>query len=79
MQSSSVAVEGLGSEACSRADERHRETLLDAVRMADVGKLAGKKGTVFAGVGYEYWQNKFGANHATAPGANTSTGMRKAE
>lgn len=55
------------------------ETLLDAVRMADVCNIAGKKGTVFAGVGYEYGQNKFGANHATAPGANTSTGMRKAE
>lgn len=60
-------------------DEIKLETLLDAVRMADVGSLAGKRDTVFAVVGHEYWQNKFGANHARAPGANTSTGMRKAE
>ncbi|WP_374601456.1 hypothetical protein [Niveibacterium sp.] len=60
-------------------DDIKLETPLDAVRMADVGNLAGKKDTVFAGVGHEYWQNKFGANHAAAPGANTSTGMRKAE
>jgi hypothetical protein len=29
--------------------------------MLDVGQVvAGRKGIVFAGVGYEYWQNKYG-------------------
>lgn len=28
--------------------------------MVDVGSFAGHKDTVFAGIGYQYWHNKFG-------------------
>jgi len=38
------------------------ETLLEFALMADVGSLAGHKDAVFAGVGYQYWHNKFGNN-----------------
>lgn len=38
------------------------ETLARAYLMYDVGSLAGKPGTFYAGVGYEYWNNKFGGN-----------------
>jgi nucleoside-specific outer membrane channel protein Tsx len=45
-----------------------RETLLRTSLMVDVGQvLASHKGTVFAGVGYEYWHNKFG----NQPGVGT--------
>jgi hypothetical protein len=38
-----------------------KETLLRTSLMLDVGQvLAGHKDTVFAGVGYEYWHNKYG-------------------
>ena len=45
------------------------ETLLETSVMFDLGApLAGlKKGAVFAGVGYQYWRNKFGSNHRTDP------------
>ena len=52
------------------------ETLMRTSLMADLGQLAGsRKNTVWAGVGYELWLNKFG-NHANAagvtkPGINT--------
>ncbi|WP_417069259.1 hypothetical protein [Niveibacterium terrae] len=55
------------------------ETWMDAFLMADVGSLAGKKNTVWAGVGYEYVKNKFGNDHATTAGANTSSVMGKVE
>ena len=36
--------------------------------MVDVGQVvAGHKGTVFVGVGYEYWHNKYGS----PPGVGT--------
>lgn len=38
------------------------ETLARAYLMYDVGHLAGKPGTFYAGIGYEYWNNKFGGN-----------------
>lgn len=38
------------------------ETLARAFLMYDVGGLAGKAGTFYLGVGYEYWNNKFGGN-----------------
>jgi nucleoside-specific outer membrane channel protein Tsx len=45
-----------------------KETLLRTSLMLDVGQvLAGHKGTVFAGVGYEYWHNKYG----NQPGVGT--------
>lgn len=55
------------------------ETWMDAFLMADVGSLAGQKNTVWAGVGYEYVKNKFGNDHATTAGANTSAVMGKVE
>lgn len=46
------------------------ETLLRTSLMADVGRMMwGTKNTLWVGVGYEYWQHKFG-NHGK-PGVNT--------
>jgi len=42
------------------------ETLLDTTVMFDIGSLAGKKGTFYAGVGYRYWNNKFGSDEGAA-------------
>ena len=48
--------------------ETERETLLRTSVMLDVGQVAGgHKGTIFAGVGYEYWHNKYG----NPPGVGT--------
>lgn len=45
-----------------------KETLLRTSLMLDVGQVvAGRKNTVFAGVGYEYWHNKYG----NPPGVGT--------
>jgi nucleoside-specific outer membrane channel protein Tsx len=49
--------------------ETKTETLLHPRVMADIGALAGTKGRVFAGVGYEYWYNKYGVDHTLTPGA----------
>jgi len=38
------------------------ETLARAYLMYDIGSLAGKADTFYVGVGYEYWNNKFGGN-----------------
>ena len=56
---------GLGNPAA--AADTKAETLLNALVMFDVGSLAGKKDVFYAGVGYEYWNNKFG-NDERAPG-----------
>ena len=42
--------------------ETKAETLARAYLMFDVCNLAGKPQTFYAGVGYEYWNNKFGGN-----------------
>ncbi len=42
--------------------ETKAETLARMYLMYDVGHLLGKPGSVYAGVGYEYWNNKFGGN-----------------
>jgi len=42
--------------------ETKAETLARAYLMYDIGSLAGKAGTFYVGVGYEYWNNKFGGN-----------------
>lgn len=42
--------------------ETKAETLARAYLMFDIGKMAGKADTLYAGVGYEYWDNKFGGN-----------------
>jgi nucleoside-specific outer membrane channel protein Tsx len=58
--------------------ETETETLLRASVQWDIGTLAGlNKGTVFAGVGYEYWKNKFGNPPGT--GTKTSTPTLHAE
>ncbi len=45
-----------------------KETLMRTSLMVDVGQVvAGHKGTVFVGVGYEYWHNKYG----NPPGVGT--------
>lgn len=55
------------------------ETLMRASLQWDVGTLAGlNKGTVFAGIGYEYWRNKFG-NPSSLPGTKTSAPVLIAE
>jgi hypothetical protein len=43
------------------------ETLLEIALMWDVGSAAGHKDTVFAGVGYQYWKNKFGSDSSQDP------------
>ncbi|QSI76811.1 hypothetical protein [Niveibacterium microcysteis] len=60
-------------------DETKPETLLNIFLMADVGALAGKKDTFLAGVGYEYWQNKFGNDHTKLVGSTARTPMLKVE
>lgn len=42
--------------------ETKPETLARAFLMFDIGRMAGKADTVYAGIGYEYWNNKFGGN-----------------
>ena len=45
-----------------------QETLVRTSLMVDVGQVvASRKGTVFVGVGYEYWHNKYG----NPPGVGT--------
>jgi hypothetical protein len=43
------------------------EAYLEASLMFDVGSLAGRKDAVFAGVGYQYWRNKFGSDSSKDP------------
>jgi nucleoside-specific outer membrane channel protein Tsx len=41
-----------------------KETLLRTSLMLDVSQvIAGRKGSVFAGIGYEFWHNKYGNPH----------------
>jgi hypothetical protein len=55
------------------------ETLMRASLQWDVGTLASlNKGTVFAGIGYEYWNNKFG-NPSSGPGTKTNAPVVYAE
>ncbi len=42
--------------------ETKAETLARIYLMYDIGSLAGKPSTFYAGIGYEYWNNKFGGN-----------------
>ncbi|MGV8889287.1 MAG: hypothetical protein ACOH2P_14850 [Pseudomonas sp.] len=59
--------DGFGNDSVS-------ETLVHLALLVDVGGLTvGKKDTFFAGVGYEYWKNKFGNNSANTPGTEANT------
>ncbi len=50
-------------------DATKTETLFHPRVMFDLGALAGHKGHFLAGIGYEFWYNKFGVDHAITPGA----------
>lgn len=52
--------------------ETKTETLSNVALMADLGSVFGAKGKVFVGVGFEYWNNKFGGanNDGPAPATN---------
>lgn len=48
------------------------ETLLRTSLMVDVGQMAaGRKNTIWAGIGYEYWRNKFGNQPGVGTKVNT--------
>lgn len=58
-----------------RSTETGAETLMNASVMLDVGQMAmGKKNSLWVGVGYQYWHNKYG-NQAplVIPGTGTFT------
>jgi len=51
-----------------------KETLLRTSLMVDVGQVfSSHKGTVFAGVGYEYWHNKYGNQPGVGTQVNAPT------
>ena len=59
--------------------ETETETLMRTSVQWDLGTLAGlNKGTVFAGIGYEYWKNKFG-NRSGSTGSKNSVPVLVAE
>lgn len=59
--------DGFGNDTVS-------ETLVHAALLVDVGQIAfGKKDTFFAGVGYEYWKNKYGSSSSDTAGTEANT------
>lgn len=53
--------------------ETKAETLSDLFLMADLGTAFGSKaGRVFVGLGYEYWNNKFGGANSDKPAPATN-------
>lgn len=53
--------------------ETRAETLSDVFLLADLGTVFGSKaGRVFAGLGYEYWNNKFGGANSDLPAPATN-------
>lgn len=62
--------QGFGNYNTAKGKGTTDEQLVRASLMVDVGQLAfNKSNTVWAGVGYEYWNNKFGITDA--PGVDT--------
>lgn len=58
--------------------ETKSERLVRTSLMVDVGRMAwGAKNSLWVGVGYEYWQHKFGSHDK--PGVNTRTPTLQAE
>jgi hypothetical protein len=55
------------------------EWLNELAVMFDVGRYAGKKDTFYAGVGYQYWLNKFGTDHTQFNGAVANVWQFQAE
>lgn len=54
-------------------NETKTETLFHPRVMFDLGALAGHAKIVWAGIGYEFWYNKFGADHSITQGALQNT------
>jgi hypothetical protein len=52
--------DGTGAETAA-------ETYTEIALMFDVGSLAGHKDAIFAGIGYQYWRNKFGSDSSKDP------------
>ncbi|AXK39059.1 outer membrane protein OmpK [Crenobacter cavernae] len=68
--------QGFADYIGTKGNNTKQEILMRASLMVDVGQVvAGKKDTVYAGVGYEYWHNKFGNNPGTGnqPGLGLKT------
>ena len=59
-------------------DPTKTETLFHPRLMLDIGSLAGHARRVYAGIGFEYWYNKFGVDHAITQGAIQHTWMIEA-
>jgi hypothetical protein len=59
-------------------DPTRTETLFHPRLMFDLGSLAGHKDRFYAGVGYEFWYNKFGADHELTQGAIEHTWLVEA-
>lgn len=59
-----LSVTGPKGRGTANGDETRTETLMDALVMFDVGSLSGKKDVFLAGIGYRYWNNKFGNDEA---------------
>lgn len=59
-------------------DPTKTETLFHPRLMFDIGSLGGHKDHLFAGIGYEFWYNKFGVDHALTPGAIQHTWLVEA-
>ena len=55
------------------------ETLLESSLMVDVGSFFGKKDTVFVGVGYQYWHNKFGSDSDLDPTGGSTARVTQLE
>lgn len=68
-------IEGFAAKGYRRGtdyvgNEVAHETLVRVAWLADVGRLAGARAnSLFAGIGYEYWRNKYGASGI--PGVDT--------
>ncbi|MFZ1375072.1 MAG: hypothetical protein WAS25_00590 [Geothrix sp.] len=52
--------------------ETKPETLANLSLLVDVSPVFGTKKKVYAGVGYEYWNNKFGGQNSDAPAPATN-------
>ncbi len=55
--------------------ETRTEVLFHPRVIFDLGQAFGRPGIVWGGFGYEYWLNKFGADHHIVPGSIQSTGL----
>jgi hypothetical protein len=58
---------GSKGRGTAHGDDTKPETLMDALLMFDVGSVWGKKDTWWGGVGYRYWNNKFGNDENLNP------------